>query len=146
MSAASWATVLALGVSLVVLALSGNLEVSLSFHTPAWMRTTHPDVTASPNQHTALEMGSALPLDAPARRRLQSRDLKYSIYTGVDRADRDLAQMRDHATSRQIERALERVRALEKGAGTQVCLLELQLCTILVTANCFPFCFWRPCY
>lgn len=50
----------------------------------------------------------------------QGRDLKYSIYTGIDRAARDLSQMRDHTASRQIERALERVRIIEKGAGTQV--------------------------
>lgn len=120
MSAASWATVVALGISLVLLALSGTLEVSLSFHTPAWMQPVSQESVTQPQQYRALELGSAVPLDATTHRRLQSRDLKYSIYTGADRADRDLAQMRDHATSRQIERALERVRALEKGAGTQV--------------------------
>lgn len=50
----------------------------------------------------------------------QGRDLKYSIYTGIDRATRDLSQMRDHTASRQIEHALERVRTIEKATGTQV--------------------------
>lgn len=50
----------------------------------------------------------------------QGRDLKYSIYTGIDRATRDLSQMRDHSASRQIERALERVRTIEKNMGSQV--------------------------
>ena len=53
----------------------------------------------------------------------QGRDLKYSIYTGIDRASRDLSQMRDHSASRQIERALERVRTIEKNMGSQVNIL-----------------------
>ncbi|CAL5223455.1 g5974 [Coccomyxa viridis] len=45
-----------------------------------------------------------------------SRQPKYSIYTGIDKAARDMTQMQ--RSSQQIERALERVKIIQRGAGT----------------------------
>ena len=50
------------------------------------------------------------------------RNLLYSIYAGAGRAAQDIAQTHEHTASRQNERALERVRAMERGAGTQATL------------------------
>lgn len=60
---------------------------------------------------------------ASAHRRLQSqhgRDLKYSIYSGIERGVRDIPHTHEHEPSHQIERALERLRATERGPGTLV--------------------------
>ena len=109
------ASMMAVAVSICLLLLSGVVEVSFTLHCSAWMLKGRPAVDDHPAKQHVQSLGTALEVlpatrDITRRSLLGHRDLKYSIYTGVDRTARDLNQ---------IERALERLKANEKGVGTQ---------------------------
>lgn len=113
------ASVVAIALSIALLMLSGVLEVSLSLHCSTWTAglkgrlaaDTHPAKEHVQSLSTAVDvLPTARDITRRSRALLGHRDLKYSIYTGVDRTARDLNQ---------IERALERLKAKEKGVGTQ---------------------------
>ncbi|BDA44693.1 hypothetical protein COCOBI_06-1710 [Coccomyxa sp. Obi] len=121
-------TLFTVATAFTLMLLAGVLEVSVSVQPPSWMqrggRALHDSHPAKVHVQSLSSAQEVLPAEETfSRRKLQGqgqgRDLKYSIYTGIDRASRDLSQMRDHSSSRQIERALERVRTIEKNMGSQ---------------------------
>jgi hypothetical protein len=111
------ATLLAVAASLALLLLSGVVEITFSLQGATWaLKERHLTDGHLATEHVQ-SFSSALDVlpaatDIVRRKLLGTRKLRYSIYTGLDRAARDLNQ---------IERALERLKGIERGVSTQVC-------------------------